>query len=115
MPAGSVGAMRDSSALLGAGDATGAALRAQLDADGYLLLRGALGRPAVAAARQQLLAARSVLAEDAPLVHDVLRRGPMQARSTRGTTAPPRRCCIPRDRPLGMHRATGPGTLAENL
>ena len=51
VPLGAVGAMRDSSPLLGRAEA-GAALRARLDTDGYLLLRGALGRSAVVAARE---------------------------------------------------------------
>jgi hypothetical protein len=86
VPLGAVGAMRDSSPLLGRAEA-GAALRARLDTDGYLLLRGALGRSAVVAAREQLLARRSeeadsaalMTAESVPLVHDVLRRGPMES------------------------------------
>lgn len=85
MPAGSVSAMRDSTPLLGRADA-GEALWARMDADGYVLLKGVLDRPAVMAAREQLLAQRAkaadgaalMTAESVPLVHDVLRRGPME-------------------------------------
>ncbi len=85
LPSGCVGAMRDSSPLLGRADA-GQALWARMDADGYLLLKGALDRPAVMAAREQLLTRRAqgvgsaelMTAESVPLVHDVLRRGAME-------------------------------------
>ena len=86
VPVGSVGPMRDSSALLERADA-GPALRERMDQDGYLLLRGVLGRARVVAAREQLLARRLdepdsaalMTAESVPLTHDVLRRGPMES------------------------------------
>ena len=85
LPLSAVGEMRESTELLGRAD-SGRALRERLDADGYLLLRGVLGRPAVEAAKAQLVARLAeengsqndvMTAASVPLVHDVLRRGPM--------------------------------------
>jgi hypothetical protein len=71
MASGAFGALRDSSALA----ADGAALRARLDEDGYLFLRGIVPRDLVLAARREVLSRMAEAGEIAEPVEEALPTG----------------------------------------